>query len=1427
MKIRDHVDVLAQPTVVRLDQLKEADSSWISDRYYITEEVERHFQSLRLLLAKETGCGIFLIGHYGAGKSHFLAYLTQQLEGNAFVSRNPAVLALSLLHYRSSQSLESILNEALGATHEQSDRRVSWKGIQQRYPQGLVLILDELSEFLRSKPSPQSFNEDLRFLQFLGEWAQSHSLWVLGAIQEQIEHAGEMEYDLYRKIRDRYPIRFLLTPAHVKDLIAQRILRKKPSYSTAVARLAKELMEVYPKDSVNFAEFCEIYPLHPTTLELLEEVRDRFSQARGIIDFTLTRLLGNEARGIQPFLDEPWGQLITPDCIADHFADLFEIQPEFLPLGQKVLPYYRKQIPSLFARKPEQELAWRLLKLLILVHLSPRREQLDAGEAAQWLLLKVSKLDPARNREICKRILDTLVEQGAFLKRKGPRYALDLEGESRESLDRLIARSVEELKTRGDAVFETLLESLARSDFNPFTLPRDRWHARNLRWYFHDREVQFYLGGGTPPEAAGPALQIGIPWGPPAEGTACFRIVPRKLELGPEVLELAALYQLRERPLAGRVLQQVGERIAGRSSWFSSLVRAAYNDAAVFDPTGAQTGAPIDAMQGGQTAWLNAYGEWLLRQTYPLFERFAPSHGPLPKEAYRQFMKYSTEHDLGAEEAPEFVKLIREAYLVPMRLMQRRGADYAMNPRLDGHELVRLIAPILEHHPSPARIYQNLAGPVYGLVPDQIHLLLLTLLIQGEIDILKGQRSYREIYQTLIKPLQYDKIVPGRALTLNQLRDLEVLCEGFDISIPKQWTVLAQKRAIEQLRKFGGSQRDRLGDFLAQLQREQETGDLSDRVEKLIAAWLALEKGEHELQGLQHFLFAIGSPPRFVNEAREMMTLPPRFEKLLREAQRFRHLFGYPSLSGCEDPGVRAGFETLGPAPALAQPETLEAWLTQAQAVYEKYRHWYRRRHEEWRESVGRHAVWSYQIPRMARSRHLAAQDLVSELQSLKAKAQAERCAGMSPLDFQPVCRCGFDGRESPLGETLSRFEKAEKRLEQELELFFQQDKVKMRIQEWVDQKLELNTQALSYLEGKARYPDVENLSLFDQHLSGVDLVQTVGAETLLDLVGERLWEKSALLEELERFLSSLGSRITFRRREPARGTELLAWAAEQALRHGSPLPAVLSPAEQSIIAGLIEPKWVAEESLLKLEQMELGEEAIRRILSMVLDGLVPAPKSRPSRGAVAAALELLAPQQPASPEILAEKVSSLYQQNERFLELRPQLWLTRLNQLAEIELSPSPCLLASVLRRHLNAQWIVIDALGLPLLATVRETLRDCLARWKMEAIEFGLVSRQTSTDEFYRALIDEGLQKPFEKLDGIDTLIHNRRSDLDSLARLTRAELEVGLRRIVPRLDPGQPVVVFGDHGFRLGLDGRAFSHGGPSTLERITPVFVLRPS
>ncbi|HYK91390.1 MAG TPA: hypothetical protein VE398_21655, partial [Acidobacteriota bacterium] len=1125
-------------------------------------------------------------------------------------------------------------------------------------------------------------------------------------------------------------------------------------------------------------------------------------------------------------LDQPWGHLITPDYIVDHFGDLFEVQPEFLALSQKVLPHFRKQIPVLFEGKLQQELAWRLVKLLILVHLSPRRESLDANEAARWLLFKVSSADPAKNLEIVKRLLDSMVQEGAYLKRKGTRYAIDLQDDSKEYLEQLLSKTVGELKGRGDLVFEELVPCLNQTEFNPFALPRDRWHTRKVRWHFHERDIQIYIGGGAPEEPKGLALQIGLPWGPAAEGAHCFRILPAALEPSPDILDLASLHQLQGRPLSARVMARIQERIAARASWFRSLVRTSYNEAIVMDPSGNRATPPLLPLQGGFNGWLNAYCEWVLRQTYPMHERFAPGYGPLPKEGYRQFMKFAAEHDLGSEQAPDFVKLIREAYLLPMGLMQRRGAEYIVHPKLDSHDLVRLLTQILEHHPTPQRVYQHLSAPVYGLVPDQIHLLLLVLLIQGELDIVKGDQSYRDAYETLINPLQYDKILPGSALNLNQLRDLQILCEGFHLPTPRQWSVLAQKRAIEQLRKYGSRQRDQLSEFVIKLKSYGGAGDLIAKVEETISQWLALDKGDHELQGFEHFSYAIRSPQRFVSEADEISSLPARFEGLLRESQRFVHLFGGDVLAHCPNPDIACQFEALGPPPPFSAPEELETWLRRAQAVYRKYQEWYRESHEHWRSALGAHPIWSYRIPPIARSKHLAVDSLVRDAESLIAEARRLRCTGLTPLDFQPLCRCGFDGTQSPLSNVLQRFEDASGRLGKEIRLFFQQDKVKAKVREWVDQGLGVSTQSLTYLEGKSDYPEIENLTLFDQHLSGLELVKPIRADDLLNVLGERVWEKAALMRALDEFFERAGPRIAFRREESAPKHELVAWCCRQALERGLPLPPGLSPAERALLADAIEPKWVSQVSLEKIEQMGFPEDAIRRILDLLMNGLLQVPGLAASSGPVAAALELLKPSHPATPDSLAATITCLYEQNERFLALRPQLWLAHLDELAEAALAPPPEKLDDLLQRYLDAQWILIDCLGAPLSKTMRELLPEVLPNWQLQKLEFGMVSRQTSTNAFYMGLIGRDFKKAFEKVDAIDTLIHGRKLNLKDLAKLARAELEIAFRRIAVRLDRTQPVLIFGDHGFRLTFDGSGFTHGGASTLERITPVFVLSP-
>lgn len=1422
--IRDFVDVRPHPTVVRLEHLEGRDAPWISASYHITREVQNHLHALRHALRQETGCGVFLIGHYGSGKSHFLAYLTQQLRGGGFLDPAADVATVSLLNFRAGMALEDIVSEALGLESHPGDRRTAWTRLAARHPNGLLLVLDELSEFLRSKSSPAAFNEDVRFLQYMGEWAQGQRFWIVAAMQEQIEHTGDLEYALYRKIKDRYPLRLLLSPAHVRDLIGDSILIRKPGYEAAVAELAGRLREVYP--AIDGAELCAIYPLHPATLELLEEVRDRFSQARGIVEFTVTWLAGNPARNIAPFLDRPWGSLITPDVIVDHFQDLFEIQPEFLPLAQQLLPYYRKHLAGLFDSDAQRDLAWRLLKLLVLVSLSPVRDGLSAEEAAYWLLFAAARIDPGKNLRIVERVLKQLVEQGRYIAVRDGRYRIDLADEGAERLEKLVERELAELPAGEDVVFDTLTGLLPSQGFNPFLLPREQWQARRIRWHFHERAFAVYLGNDTPAPPQEPlALCIRLPWGEPARVQGAYVLQPARLGLSPELRELAALSRAAARPLGPDLAARIKQRIAERLPLLQDRIRHVYQEATLTSPAGDREPAPRMESPATLDEWLNRHGEWLCKRLYPGFERHAPSHGPLPKEAYRRLMRHVSQHDLGDEEADEYVKLIREAYLAPMGLLRRKGREYVTPPGIEKNELVSLVLPLLAHQPAPKAVYEHLASPIYGLVPDQVHLLLIFLLIQGEVDILKGRQSYREAYETLPTPLQYDRIVPGHALNLEQLKDLQRLCEGLNIRIPKQWSVLAQRHAVRQLREAGQRHTAQLQPLLFKLGELGQGEELAGQVRRLLAQWAALDKGDHELQGLQHFLYEIGSPARFLAAVNELSDLPGRIDRLLGELQRLRHLLNHPLLAQCRDPALTVRLEALGAPPGLDAPDAVEHWLRQARSAYEDYKSDYRRRHDAWWQEQNNHPLWTWQPPALSASRHLGLDDALRQIKTCQQHAQSLCCRGLSNLDFQPQCICGFDGERAPLADELARFDTLRTAIDSALTLFFQQEDIKTRLRDWQNQGLEMNTQTLNYLEGRQSVPEVKDIALLDQHLAGLELVKPVAAESLAELLGGRTWERAALLAAIDQWLNRQNAtRLRFTVREDSGRDTLTLWCAEQALRHAASLPAGLTAREQQTIVEGLRAEWVSPTTLARLEDLGFSDAAVDRILGWLLDGQLLAPSTNQASPLVAAARELIQPSRPDSASLLAATAANLYAAHHRLLRLAPKPWLARLEELALTTLPDAPPDLMTVLKNHGGAQWLVIDCLGLPLLAATENAIPELFPGWRLQERRFAQVSPRTTTGAFYQQLLDEGHARSLEKIDAVDTLLHERFLPFDDLAHLAVAELRAACKAMRRRLDPGQPLLIFADHGFRLAPDGKSYRHGGASTLERVVPVWCL---
>jgi hypothetical protein len=719
------------------------------------------------------------------------------------------------------------------------------------------------------------------------------------------------------------------------------------------------------------------------------------------------------------------------------------------------------------------------------------------------------------------------------------------------------------------------------------------------------------------------------------------------------------------------------------------------------------------------------------------------------------------------------------------------------------------VRPLLEHQPAPATVYQHLAQPVYGLVPDQVHLLLLFLLIQGEIDVLKGGRGYRELAETLPLPSDYERIVPARALGLDELKALEQLCDGLRLRTPGQWSVLAQRQTARRLRELAGERRQVLTGLARRLDGQPGGEALGERVAAHLALWRGLEQGE-ELAALQQFLFEAAPVGRFLHEAGELAALPERLERLLSELGRLRHLFGGPPFTEGDWTGR---MDLATEPPGLDRLEELEAWLEAGRRLYQEYTRSYREAHDAWWAGCNRDPRWSWQPPPLAASRHLHLDDTLRELEAHRREAYRLRCRGVTSLEFQTRCSCGFDGLSAPAAAELERIGALAEAVEIRLQRFFAQERVKERVRDWSQAGGEVNAVTRAYLRGEQALPEVADLGRFDRHLAGVATLRRVAPAELLGPLEGKVWEPQALQAALIRVLQGLGGeRLRIEAAPAAADDALLAWAARQSLAHALPLPEGLGAARGAEIAGLLRAEWAAPAALARLDALGLGAAAEARLLGWLLDGTLPLPVQS-ACAQVAAVAEVLRPSAPDTPEALGHLAAALYREHPRLSEVAGERWLARLDALADTApATPPPDLMAILAEEPETTQWLVIDALGLPLL----ELLQARAAQ----------VQPPTDTARFFADLAARAGGRPLEKVNALDRLLHERPVPFADLERLADAELRAAGRAAAGRLDPARPLLVFADHGFRLDRAGRGYLHGGASTLERVVPLLRMQP-
>ena len=304
------------------------------------------------------------------------------------------------------------------------DRQKTWDKLlsllKENRLDGVVVLMDELSEFLRSKPDTRALNEDTRFLQFLGEKSTHAPVWIMGALQEAIERTGDISQTTFNKIKDRYQRNLELSARHIRELIERRLIRKRgPQAISAIKEAYGILKNGFADLKISEDEFVQIYPVHPETLELLDVNTSFFSQRRGVVDFIHYQIKGDPIRQIQGIMDEDYIQLLTPDRIFDHFSFRIREMVNISAYYQIYRDYFEKRIPRIFDDEQDQEYAAKLVKILILLKVSPTPETRTVRQLADMVLYNCTDLGGDLNYEyVHQQVLNRLQTEASYIKVK-------------------------------------------------------------------------------------------------------------------------------------------------------------------------------------------------------------------------------------------------------------------------------------------------------------------------------------------------------------------------------------------------------------------------------------------------------------------------------------------------------------------------------------------------------------------------------------------------------------------------------------------------------------------------------------------------------------------------------------------------------------------------------------------------------------------------------------------------------------------------------------------------------------------------------------------------------------------------------------------------------------------------------------------------
>ena len=804
-------------------------------------------------------------------------------------------------------------------------------------PKRALLIVDELSEFLRSKPDARAFNEDIRFLQFIGEASRRMPFFIVASLQDHIETTGEIDQSTFGKIKDRFPSRLALTGSHLREIASTRLIRQKPGAQAQIAEIYRKFRIAFEGLAVSEADFTALYPVHPATVDLLDDLLPLFSRHRGAVDFLHYQLAGDPQRHIVGLLDAPAESLLRPDAILDHFRIRIKETLETSPYITVVLAFYEKELSRLFAEPEDRETALRLVKMLILLAISPIPRRRTVAELAEMLLKSITTLESEANYDHVHDLLEKMHLEGAYLSRTegndGPYedvYSLDLAAD----VQLIIQRRMETLlKDSGFTVSRAVgrllpyfkspdlpLASLAKSPVTERRVPWQKTYREGNLLFCRDAddpllsdarldelveklwttELDFCVilmapGGGIEPATLDRILARLEERAP----EPFLLWVPAPLEEGEEkpgqlIRRAAARLAIREHfhqegsDVAKRVLAALEPLIREDLELSESVVQKTYRAGRFLAPSGSPTLTPAELPSIGFDRIVTRLAEFPLTRRFPSHYDIAPSleasATDVPAPILREFFRAG---EVARQNTSEMLRTMLESRLRALGLVRRTATGYRLQPDPSESELVRrVLERVGEKHVVLEVLYQELRKGTFGLTRPSFDLVVQALLYSGQ---LTAYASGRKLSLDALETRSVSRIQElGAGEMLSG--DLQAVLSGLPFVPPRL-----------QQGAFGFAQQRELWDCVVKWKTELERGvaDLKAEIERSrsyrSAAHLDLDGLASRIERLESLgkevkvsYTAREGLERFARRAREEPDLTRDFEAFVELSRFFR-----------------------------------------------------------------------------------------------------------------------------------------------------------------------------------------------------------------------------------------------------------------------------------------------------------------------------------------------------------------------------------------------------------------------------------------------------------------------------------------------------------------------------------------------------------